>query len=114
MGRGSGLKYRVKRTNLSEELICEYGANHRLFQDPAKERPPKAPKIHGPQPLSLDAAGSGLPVSNMADASELYPSSAEDSEPEYIDPQTLAITPLQICDNDWRTDPTLHLQPPRV
>ncbi len=28
MGRGSGQKYRVKWTNLSEELICEYGANH--------------------------------------------------------------------------------------
>ncbi len=51
----------------------------------------------------------------MADASELYPSSAEDSEPEYVDPQIPAITPLQICDNDssWLTDPTLHLQPPR-
>jgi hypothetical protein len=48
----------------------------------------------------------------VADASELYPSSAEDSEPEYADPQISAITPLQICDNDWRTDPTLHLQAP--
>jgi hypothetical protein len=45
----------------------------------------------------------------MADASELYPSSAEDSEPEYVDPQIPAISPLQICDNDWRTDLTLHL-----
>ena len=23
-------------------------------------------------------------------------------------------SPLQICDNDWRTDLTLHLQPPRL
>jgi hypothetical protein len=28
MGRGSGHKYRVKWTNLSEELISEYGANN--------------------------------------------------------------------------------------
>ncbi len=87
MGRGPGQKYRVKWTNLSEELICEYGANYRLFQDPSKERPQKAPKSHGPQPLSLDTAGSGLSVSNMTDASELYPSSAEDSEPDLEDPQ---------------------------
>ncbi len=82
MGRGSGQKYRVKWTNLSDELIYEYGANHQLFQDPSKQWPPKAPKIHGPQPLSLGAAGSGPSVSNMADASELYPSSAENSEPD--------------------------------
>jgi len=50
----------------------------------------------------------------MADASELYASSAEDSEPEYVDPQIPAISPLQICDNVWRTDPTLHLQPSRL
>jgi hypothetical protein len=48
----------------------------------------------------------------MADALELYPSSAEDLEPEYVEPQIQAISPLQICDNDWRTDPTLHLQLP--
>jgi hypothetical protein len=49
----------------------------------------------------------------MADAAELYPSSAQDSEPEFVDPQIPAISPLQICDNDWRTDLTLHLQAPR-
>ncbi len=49
----------------------------------------------------------------MADAVELYPSSAEDSEPEYLDPQSPANSPLQICDTDWRTDPTLHLLAPR-
>jgi hypothetical protein len=86
-----------KWSNLSEEHISEYGGNHRLFQDPAKERPPKAPEMHGPQPISLDAEGSGLPVSNMADASELYPSSAEDSEPEYVDPQIPAISPRRKC-----------------
>jgi hypothetical protein len=46
MGRGSGQKYRVKWPNLSGELICEYGANHRLFQDPSNERPLKVPKNH--------------------------------------------------------------------
>ena len=114
MGRGTGQKYRVKWTNLSEELICEYGANHRLFQDPSKERPQKAPKSHGPQPLSLDTAGSGLAVSNMADASELYPSSAEDSEPDLEDPQVPGISPLQIGDNVWRMAPSLHLHPSRL
>ncbi len=48
----------------------------------------------------------------MADAVELYPSSAEDSEPEYVDLQIPANSPLQICDMDWRTDQTLHLQAP--
>ncbi len=110
----SGQKYCVKWSNLSEEHISEFGGNHRLFQDPAKELPPKAPKMHGPQPISLDAERSGLPVSNMANASELYPSPSEDSEPEYADPQIPAISPLQICDNDWRTDPTLYLQPSRL
>ncbi len=57
MGSGSGQKYRVKWTNLPEEPIYEYGANHRLFQDPSKERPPKAPKIHGPQPIFHGTAG---------------------------------------------------------
>jgi hypothetical protein len=48
MGRGSSQKYLVKWTNLSEELIREYGANHRLFQDPSKDRPQKVAKFHGP------------------------------------------------------------------
>jgi hypothetical protein len=109
MEHGSGQKYCVKWSNLSDEHISEYGGNHRLFQDSAKERPPKSPKMHGPQPISLDAKGSVLPVSNMADAPEFYASFAQDSEPEYVDPQIPAISPLQICDNDWRTDLTLHL-----
>jgi hypothetical protein len=87
MEHGPGQKYCVKWSNLSDEHISEYCGNHRLFQDSAKERPPKSPKMHGPQPISLDAEGSVLPVSNMADASELYASSADDSEPEYVDPQ---------------------------
>ena len=42
MGRGSGEKFRVKWTNLTEELILEYGANHSLFRDPSKQRPQKS------------------------------------------------------------------------
>jgi hypothetical protein len=53
----------------------------------------KAPKIHGPQPLSRDAQESSSAVSIMADAVDLYPFSAEDSEPEDVDPQILAISP---------------------
>jgi len=87
MDRGSGQKYRVKWPNLSDELICEYGANHRLFQDPSKERPQKVPKIHGPQRLSQDRAKSSLAVSNTADVLELHPSSGEDSEPAVAVPQ---------------------------
>ena len=41
MGRGAGKKYRVKWTNLSEELECDYGAGHNLFKDPAAVRPKK-------------------------------------------------------------------------
>ena len=114
MEHGSGQKYCLKWSNLSQEHISEYGGNHRLFQDTAKERPPKSPKKSWSHPISLDAEGSGLPVSNMADASELYPSSAEDSEPKYVYPQIPAISPLEIFGNDWRTDPTLHLQPSRL
>ncbi len=113
MGCGSRQKYRAKWTDLSEELIYEYGSNYRLFQDPSKKLPPKVPKIHGPQPMSPDAEGSSSAVSNIADAVKLYPSSAEGSEPECVNPQFPAISPLQICDNNWRTDPTLHLQAPR-
>ena len=50
----------------------------------------------------------------MADASDLYPSSAEDSEPEYVDTQIPAISPLQIGDNVWRMAPSLHLHPSRL
>ncbi len=113
MGRGYGQKYCVKWTNLSEELICEYGANHLLIQDPSKERPQKVAKIHGPQPLSRDAEGSSRAVPNMADALEFYPFSAQDSEPDHVDLQIQGISPLQIGDNVLRTDPTLHLLDPR-
>ena len=37
MGRGSSQKYRVKYTNISDELISEYGAIHRLVQDSSKK-----------------------------------------------------------------------------
>ena len=54
MGRGSGQKFRVKWTNLTEELILEYGANHSLFRDPSKQRPQKSAE----NPLSpADIAG---------------------------------------------------------
>ena len=49
----------------------------------------------------------------MVDELEFYPSSAEDSEPDDVDPQIPGISPLQIGDNVWRTDPTLDLQDPR-
>jgi hypothetical protein len=45
----------------------------------------------------------------MADAVEFYPSSAEDSEPEDVEPQIPSISPLHICDYVWHTDPTLDL-----
>ena len=93
------------------ELI---NSNHRLFLDPSKERPQKAPQIHGPQPICLDTAGSVLPVSNITDASELYPSSAEDSEPDLEDPRIPGLSPLQIGDNVWRMAPSLHLHPSRL
>ena len=41
MGLDSGSKFCVKRTKLSEEPICVYGANHRLFQDHHKNRQDK-------------------------------------------------------------------------
>jgi hypothetical protein len=113
MGRGCGHKYRVKWTNLSEELISDYGANHRLFQDPSKERPQKVPKIHGPQPLSREPVISSPAVSNTADLVELHPSSGEDSEPEEADQHDPGISPLQVGENVWRMDPELDLQDPQ-
>ncbi len=82
MGRGSGHKYRVKWTNLSDELISKYGANHWVFQAPSKERRQKEPKIHGPQRLSQDPARYSLAGPNTAEVLELHPSSGEDSEPD--------------------------------
>jgi hypothetical protein len=67
MGCGSCQKYLAKWTDLSEELISEYSGNHRLFQDPSKELPPKDPKFHGPQSFSRHAEGSSSAVLNMAD-----------------------------------------------
>jgi hypothetical protein len=46
LGRGSNRKYRVKWTNLGEELICEYAGNHKIFRDPSEVRPPKKIKKH--------------------------------------------------------------------
>ncbi len=113
MRRGFLKKYRAKWTYQSKELISEYSGNHRLFQDSSKDLSPKVPKIHGPQPLSRDADGSSTAVSNMADAVELYPASAEDSEPEDVDPQIPVISPLQVGDMLWRTDLILDLHDPR-
>ena len=113
MGRGSGHKYRVKWTNLSEELISKYGANHRVFQDMSKELPQKVAKMHGPQRISQDPARSSPAVFSTADLLELHPSSGEESEPDVADPQIPAISPLQIGDNLWRVDPVLDVQDPR-
>ncbi len=115
MGRrpGAGHKYRVKRTNLLEEPICDYGANHRLFQDPSKERPQKVPKIHGPQRLSQDQAISRPVVSNTADALEFYPSSGEISDADDDDPQFPGISHLQIGDNVLRMDRSFYCLDPR-
>ena len=113
LGRGSGQKYRVKWTNLLHELILEYGPNHSLFKDPSKERPPKVPKINGPQRLSMDPARSSLAGPNMSGILEVHPSSGEESESDGEDPQIPGISPLQIGENVWRTDPVLDLQDPR-
>ena len=114
MGHGSGQKYRVKWTNLSEELICEYGANHWIFQYLSKERPLKVSKFHGPQRLSLDPARSSPPVSITTDVTELHPSSGEDSEADDVDPQIPGISPLEIGYYDSRMDPSFNCLDPRV
>lgn len=98
MGRGSAEKFRVKWTNLTEELILEYGVNHSLFRDPSKQRPQKVPKIHGPVLLSPAPVQSSLAGPNMSCVLELHPSSDEESEPECEDPQIPGISPLQIGD----------------
>ncbi len=114
MGRGSGHKYRVKWTNLSEELISDYGANHRVFQDPSKERPQKLPEIHGPQRLSQDPARFSLAGPKTADVLEFYPSSGEDSEPHDAVLQIPAISSSQIGDNVLSMDPSIICRDLRV
>ena len=113
MGRGSGQKFRVKWTNLREELILEYAANHSLFRDPSKQRPQKVPKIHGPVLLSPAPVQSSLAGPNMSCVLELHPSSDEESEPVCEDLQIPGISPFQIGDAVWRTDAVLDLQDPR-
>ncbi len=117
MDRGSGHKYRMNWTNLSEEQICKYGANHRHFQDPTKELPQKVPKTHGPQRLLLNAEGSSLPVSNKADALKFYPSSGKKSEAWDDDQQFQGISLnslLQIGDNALRMEPSFKCLDQRV
>jgi hypothetical protein len=80
---------------LSAEQISEYCSIHRLFQDQSKERPLKVPKTHGSQPLSCDTEGSGSAIPNMADEVEFYPSSAEDSELEDVEPKFQAFLPYK-------------------
>ncbi len=113
MGRGAGHKYRVKWTNLVEEYICDYGAKHRLFQDPSKERLPKVPEIHGPHRLSQDQAKSSRAGSNTVDALEFYLSSGEISDAYDDDPHFPGISPLQIGDNGLRMDPSFSCLDPR-
>ncbi len=113
MGRGSGHKYHVKWTNVSEEHICDYGTNHRIFQDPSKELPPKVPKIHGPQRFSLDQANSSLADTNTADALEFYLSYGEISHADDDYPQFPGISPLQIGYNVLRMDPSFYCLVPR-
>ncbi len=96
MGRGAGHKYRVKWTNPIEEHICDYSANHRLFQDPSKERPPKVPKIHGPLRLSQDQATSSRAGSNTVDVLEFYLSSGEISDAYDDDSQFPGISPYKL------------------
>ena len=114
LGRGSGQKYRVKWTNLLHELILEYGPNHSLFKDPSKERPPKMPKIHGPQRLSQNADLPVPPASDLADAVEYYPSPDEISDPESAEPQVPGISSVHVGDYDLRMAPSFNCLDPRV
>uniref|UniRef100_A0A7S0M7N6 Uncharacterized protein n=1 Tax=Cryptomonas curvata TaxID=233186 RepID=A0A7S0M7N6_9CRYP len=114
LGRGSGQKFRLKWTNLLQELKFEYGANHGVFHDPSQDRPQKQRKIHGPQPVASSAERSSRAVSNEIDGLELHPSSPEDSDSEDADPQIPGINSLQIGENQWRLDPALDTQDPRI
>ncbi len=78
---------RVKRTNLINELTCEYGANHRLFQNPSEDQPQKVAKINGPQSITQIADIPRPAVPNMIDGTELYPYSGESSEYDLDVPQ---------------------------
>jgi hypothetical protein len=114
MGQGSGHKYRAKWINLSEEHVCDYGANHGLLQEPSKKRPLKVPKIHVLQRLSQDQAKSIHAGTNTVDALEFYPSSGEISDAYDDDPQFPGISPLQIGYNDFEDGPELLLPGPAL
>ena len=114
MCRGSGHTYCVKWTNLSEELICDYGANHRLFRDPSKERPPKVQKIRGPQRISADPVRSSPPVPDTTDILELHPSSGEESESDIKEQQIPGIFPMQLDANVLRMVPSFKCLDRRI
>ena len=96
LGLESGHKYRVKSTDLFEELSWKYGTNQWLLQEPFKERPQKGPNFHGPQRLSLSAVISSPAVPNMADRTESCPSFGRSSESEDDNPHNPGIFSLQV------------------
>jgi len=104
----------VKWTNLTEELISYYGANHLIFQDPSKERAQKRPKNHGPQRISQNADLPAPSVSDLADAVEYYPSSDENIDLESADPQFPGISSVHVGDYDLRMAPSFNCPDPRV
>ena len=97
MGQGSGHKYRAEWINLSEEHVCDYGANHGLLQEPSKKRPLKVAKIHGLQRLSPYQAKSSRAGTNTVDALEFYPSSGEISDAYDDDPQFPGFSPYNLA-----------------
>jgi hypothetical protein len=68
LGRGSGKKYRVKWTNLREELECDYGAVYNLLRDPAAVRPQKKRKFYHSTDPALNADGSSCAGLNNNDS----------------------------------------------
>ena len=108
LGLESGHKYRVKSTDLFEELSWKYGANQMLLHESFKERPQKGPNFHGPQRLSLSADISSPAVPNMADRTESCPSFCKNSESKDDNPQIPGIFSVQVDTNPFKHVPALY------
>ena len=114
MGLVAGNKYRVKWTNLSEELERDYGSRHGIFKDPNAVRPQKQQKISNQPSIAPSADRSSVAVLNENDGLELYPSDPEVSESDAEDPQIPGDSPLLVGGNQWRHDPALDALDPRM
>ncbi len=114
LGCGAGKKYRVKWTNLREELENDYGAGHNLFKDPAAVQPQKQPKIHNQSGAAPNPDRSSGACLNENDGGELDLSDPEISESDTEELHIPGVSPLLVDGNQWRHNPACDMLDPRI